>query len=161
MGVRSRGSKRNIGNVLAGYLTNCYKLRRAFSRPSESAASHIPSLRVAFRTEGVVRLWLSADERYGADHMVHPYVRTIATLLTLILSIRGVRRCSATTSGRWNLPRERKRARGGRRGSWMGLGGSTRRRVLIVPSERRGDPAGEMFVCGRVDLIKSRRICAS
>jgi len=37
-----RGSKRNIGNVLAGYLTNCYKLRRAFSRPAESAASYIP-----------------------------------------------------------------------------------------------------------------------
>lgn len=90
-----RGSKRNIGNVLAGYLTNCYKLRRAFSRPAESAASYIPPSTPPRSRTGVSFSFRRPNERYGGDHMVFPYVHATAMVLTLIsiaVHPRGVTR---------------------------------------------------------------------
>lgn len=79
-----RGSKRNIGNVLAGYLTNCYKLRRAFSRPAESAASYIPPSAPPRSRTGVGFSFRWLNELYCGDHMVLPYVHTTEIVLTLI-----------------------------------------------------------------------------
>lgn len=74
----SRGSKRNIDNVLAGYLTNCYKLRRAFSRPVKSAAFYIPPhCPLPTRVQGLALVSVDrTNDGYSGDHMVFPYVHT-------------------------------------------------------------------------------------
>lgn len=80
-----RGSKRNIGNVPAGYLTNCYKLRRAFSRvrPNLRLSTCFPRCSILPRLRGRSDFRRSS-ERYSGDHMVLPYVHAAAMVLTLI-----------------------------------------------------------------------------
>lgn len=102
--VRSRESKRNIGNVLAGYLTNCYKLRRAFSRRNRSSLRGLlflsPSSLVSLAVASRGRPLLSSAKRYGGDHMVLPYVRRWYSPLMSIASTHVARRCLDDGIGR-------------------------------------------------------------
>lgn len=143
-----RGSKLNIGNVLAGYLTNCYKLWRAFSRPAESAASYIPPSTPPCSRTGVGFSFRQPNERYGGDHMVFPYVHATAMVLTLI-STAVHSRGAARRRLEDEITRE---AEIGRR-IWI-----DRQRAISFLSEKYDDPGRVTFAYGCADLVKSRRI---
>lgn len=127
-----RGSKRNIGNVLAGYLTNCYKLRRAFSRPAESAASYIPlSTPPRSRTGGLVLAFVEWTIQWWPHGVpICPWYRDGTHPNFDRCPSAG---CSATSSGRWN--------RAGR-GNWkknldrLTISSLSKARSTMIPVER-------------------------
>lgn len=98
-----KGSKRNIGNVLADYLTNCYKLRRAFSRPAESAASYIPPSAPPRSHGGLVLAFVGrTNDTVVTTWCSHMSIATamVLTLISTAVHSRGAAR--RRSDGRWN-----------------------------------------------------------